>query len=746
MNSFDPEFVPLSLRRAPRRRTYYIGFPSRPSPFSKRLLLMHRLLYAGLLAAVAIIGYLFPPPEAGSDWPVAGADGANSQYSALDAINRSNVHQLEVAWTYHAGDAGERTQIQCNPIVIDGVVYATTPGLKAIALDGATGAERWRFDPFEGAAGAHSLSVNRGVVYWAEGDDRRILYAAGDRLFALDAATGRPVPSFGTGGSVDLRLGLGGDTGELFVVSNTPGVVYEDLLILGTRVSEGPGAAPGHVRAFNVRTGELAWVFHTVPRPGAYGYDTWPTDAYQRIGGANAWSGMSVDPLRGVVYVPTGSASFDFYGGDRAGQNLFANSVLALDARTGLRQWHFQVVHHDIWDRDLPAAPNLVTLERDGRRVEAVAQVTKSGHVFVLDRTTGEPIFPVEERPVPASDMPGEAAWPTQPIPVQPPPFSRQVVTEADLTRRTPEAHAAVLERFRQVRTHEPFAPPSKEGTIIFPGFDGGAEWGGAAWDSTSGLLYVNANEMPWILTMIDVAPVVDGQAVSLGESVYTANCVGCHGVDREGDVTGAFPSLVDIGTRRTPVEVRQVVETGAGRMPGFAHLPVGEKEALVAFLLGLKASDEVDRGARGPAADVPFAHTGYHRWLDPDGYPAVAPPWGTLAAIDLNEGTIAWQVPLGEYPELTAAGHPLTGTENYGGPVVTAGGLVFIAATNDERIRAFDKATGEQLWEAPLPAGGYATPATYMVDGRQYVVVACGGGKMGTEPGDAYVAFALPE
>ncbi len=703
---------------------------------------LHAALFTGLLLLFASCA-AWRGEDGAREWRVYGGDAAGTHYSPLDQINRDNVGQLEVAWVYRSGDAGPRSQIQCNPIVVRGVLYGTTPGLKVFALDAATGSERWRFDPFEGKGLASALGVNRGLVYWEDGDDRRILVTAGEHLYALDAGTGQPIPTFGNDGSVSLKEGLGRDLTGIFISANTPGAIYEDLLILGSRVSEELPSAPGHIRAFDVRTGAIRWVFHTIPQPGEYGYETWPEGAWERTGGANAWSGITVDHERGMVFVPTGSAAFDFWGGNRKGENLFANSILALDAATGERKWHFQVVRHDIWDRDLPASPNLVTIEREGQRVDAVAQITKSGHVFVLDRETGASLFPLEERAVPPSDLDGEEAWPTQVLPLAPPPFARQQLTEADLTRRSPEAHAAVLQRFRQVRSGGQFVPPSREGTVIFPGFDGGAEWGGAGFDPSTGLLYVNANEMPWILQMMDLNEAARRRTFTLGPSVYAANCTNCHGFGREGAPAHNVPPLADLSKRYNKEQVRQIVATGRGVMPSFGHLSDGEVDALLAFLFE-EAPPETTMARFD--FEVPYNHMGYNRFLDPDGYPAVAPPWGTLNAIDLNRGEIAWQVTLGELPELTALGLPPTGAENYGGPVVTAGGLVFIGATKDEMFRAFDKSTGELLWETKLPAGGYATPATYEAGGRQYVVIAAGGGKMGTMPGDSYVAFALPE
>jgi quinoprotein glucose dehydrogenase len=703
---------------------------------------------AALLATVSILCGACSRSVPDTDWTSHGGDPGHTQYSALDQIDTGNVQKLQVAWTYHAGGAREnRSQIQCNPIVVHGVLYATSPQLKVFALDAATGRQRWIFDPFVKGATSGGLGVNRGVVYWEGGSDQRILVTAGERLYALDAKTGLRIPTFGEQGSVSLKEGLGRDTTGDFVLSNTPGAIYKDLLILGTRVSEGPGpAAPGHVRAFDVRTGKVRWIFHTIPWPGELGYDTWPPDAYTRVGGANAWSGISVDQARGLVFLPTGSATWDFWGGTRHGANLFANCLLALKADTGERAWHYQFVHHDLWDRDLPSAPVLVTVEHGGHPVDAVAQTTKSGYVFLFNRETGEPLFPIEERPVPASDLKGEQAWPTQPLPVKPPPFARQAFTEADVTDLSPASHDAVLQRLRLTRTGRQFIPPSTEGTIIFPGFDGGAEWGGAAFDQSTGLLYVNANEMAWILEMVEIDAAKQTSAAARGRRAYQINCTVCHGPDRRGDPSKTVPSLADVQKRLSRADVSKTIASGKGVMPGFPSLSDDQREELVAFLFNDKPTRSASRDPDAAPLETPYTMTGYNRFVDPDGYPAVKPPWGTLSAIDLNRGEIAWQVAIGELPELTKRGIPRTGTENYGGPIVTSGGLVFIGATKDEKFRALDKSTGRVLWETTLPAGGYATPSTYAVGGKQYVVIAAGGGKMGTKSGDAYVAYALPD
>ena len=706
-----------------------------------RLVILTSLLFTG-----AFVGCDDGLPD--TDWPLYLGSGS-SQYSRVGQITRENVSQLEVAWTYHSGDADvdtNRSQMQTSPIVVDGVLYGVSPVTKIFALDAATGARLWEFDPFAAGAEVRGGGTSRGVTYWADGDDRRIFATGGSKLFALDAGTGAPIESFGRGGVVDLHDGLdaGRDVSDLFVISNTPGVIYRDLLILPTRHAETDPAAPGNIRAFDVRTGEVAWVFHTIPHPGELGYDTWPPDAWQRVGAANNWSGMSVDEPRGLVFVPTGSATPDFNGSDRHGANLFANTLLALDAATGERRWHFQAVHHDIWDRDFPAPPNLLTIEQDGVRRDVVAQITKSAHIFMFDRDSGDPIFPIEELPFPPSDIPGEAAWPTQPLPTRPPPFTRQRLTEAEATDISPEANRYVVDRLRRMRSDGQFIPTSREGTIILPGLDGGGEWGGAAVDPHTGIMYVNGNDMPWIGAMVEIPPGARGRRASAGHRVYALHCLQCHGVDRAGDELGQYPRLDDLAGRLTETEARTIINDGQGYMPSHAHLSTRDREALIAYLYD---SDEPNPTARpgAAAAEPEWVFAGYRRFLDQEQRPAIKPPWATLNAIDLNAGEILWKVTLGDWPELSAAGRPPTGAEAYGGPIVTSSGLIFIGATSDERFRVFDTEDGALLYETSLPAAGYATPITYAVDGRQYVVIAAGGGKVGTRSGDAYVAFALP-
>jgi quinoprotein glucose dehydrogenase len=584
------------------------------------------------------------------------------------------------------------------------------------------------FDPSGGAA-AQRRYRHRGVTVYQD----RVFFTYRNFLYALDRKAGKPIPSFGAEGRIDLREGLDRPVEKMSVSASSPGVIFEDMLIMGSTVPETLPGSPGFIRAFDTKSGKLRWVFRTIPRPGEFGYETWSKDSYKISGGANAWAGLSVDPKLGMVFAATGSASFDFYGANRIGDNLFANCVLALDARTGKRIWHFQGIRHDVWDLDFPAAPSLVTVTRNGQKVDAVAQITKTGYVYVLDRKTGKPLFDVQDRQVPASNVDGEVLSRTQPYPVKPPSFTRQAFTQDMITNRTPEAHAAVLEKFRSVDSNGVYTPPSLRGTMLFPGTDGGGEWGGAAFDPDTGLLYVNSNEQPWIIRLVTHDTT----------SLYKNNCGGCHGDDLKG-APPTFPPLVEIGKRRSRAELTSIIREGTGRMPGFDHLGRNINE-IVEFLItgkdtGAAAADQHDESW------LKYRNEGYILFRDPDGYPPLTPPWGTLNAIDLNKGEIRWQIPLGEYPELVAKGMKNTGSDNYGGPVVTASGLLFIGATNfDKKFRAFDKLTGKLLWETVLPAAGNATPSIYEIHGRQYVVIVCGGGKNGAPSGSSIVAFALP-
>lgn len=661
---------------------------------------------------------------------------ADAQYSALRQITPANVAQLAQAWEYETGDSFPGSEMQCRPVFSQGRLYVTSPKGRLAALDAGTGKELWSFDPNPPGQRPGKFR-HRGVTLLSRGNVERLFFAHKQFLYAVDGLTGKPVLSFGKNGRIDLREGLGRPAATLTVFSTSPGVIYKDLLILGSLVPEDLPSAPGFIRAFDVNTGNIRWTFHTIPQPGEFGHNTWPPDAHLYTGGANSWPGLTLDETRGTVFVPTGSASYDFYGGNRHGDNLFANCLLALDAATGQRKWHFQFVRHDVWDRDLPTAPVLVRIRHQGKLTDAVAQATKSGHVFVFHRDTGQSLFPLQEVTVPASHIPGEKLAPKQVLPLAPPPFARQQVTDATLSHRSEAVYAAVAEQFAKYKSGPQFTPPSFEGTIIFPGFDGGAEWGGQAFDPQTGLFYVNANEMAWVLRIV---PRPGGSAD--GKQLYQQNCAGCHRPDLSG-TPPEFPALTNIGAKLSADDLRTIIRDGAGRMPGFPNLSRVELRALSNYLL-TGANEAIASADRSLNPQLPYTTDGYNKFLDPDGYPAISPPWGTLTAIDLNKGTLAWQVPLGEHPKLN---QPDTGSENYGGPIVTASGLVFIAATNfDNRIRAFDKRNGKLLWQSTLPAAGNATPAVYEYQGRQFVVIACGGGKSGAPSGGKYVAFALPK
>ena len=683
------------------------------------------------------------------DWPVNRGDPAGSQFSVLAQINATNVHKLRPAWEYHTGDASDRSSMYTNPIVIHGTMYICTPSLKAVALDAATGRQIWVFDPARYNNGVVTRLRNRGVTYWKGDQGERIFDFVRDRVYAIDAKSGELIRSFGKDGYIDLRENLGVDPSGVALEMTSPGAIYKNLLIVGSRVNETYGSSPGHIRAYDTVTGQLKWIFHTIPQPGEFGYNTWEWPTGETFGGANAWGGVTVDEKRGWAFVATGSATDDFYGGFRKGRDLFANCVVALDATTGGLKWHYQTVRHDLWDYDNPPAPILVTLKSGNTSRDAVVQLTKMGLTFVLDRNTGEPIFPIHDMPVPRSDVPGEEAWPAQPVPLKPPPLVRQAITEADLTNITPEAHEYALQVFRKYRSGSIYTPPSLQGNITMPGHLGGAQWHGGSFDPQLNVLYVNVNEIPTINRLRPVyGPVTPGGAPGargnqnqsqLGRQIYEANCMACHGSDRKGSPP-LVPALLNVDLRRQ--EYRAVVLEGRNTMPAFRQLRPQELAALAAYI----SSPPTALPIGSPTARR-YSVDGYVQFTDAQGFPGIAPPWGTLNAIDLSTGVILWKVPLGEYPELAAKGIHNTGTMNFGGAVATSGGVLFIAATADEKIRAFETHTGRVLWEHKLPAGGYATPSVYMLNGKEYVVIAAGGGgKNATRSGDSIVAFALPE
>ena len=652
-----------------------------------------------------------------------------------------------MAWTYNAGDADtetNRTQMQTSPIVVEGVLYGVSPVTKVFALDAATGERRWEFDPFAHGASVRRGGVSRGVTWWADGDDRRLFASGGSKLFALDADTGVPIEAFGDGGSIDLHDGLdaGRDVSDLFVISNTPGVVYRDLLILPTRNAETNPAAPGNIRAFDARTGEVRWIFRTIPHPGEYGHDTWPPDAWLRVGAANNWAGMSVDHERGLVFVPparpppTSTAATAW--APTSSPTPCSPSTRRPASGSGISRRCTTTSGTATSRRPPTCCPSSRTA--GGATSWPRSQVGPRLRVRPRDRRADPPH---RGTAVPALGHSRRGRLATQPLPVRPPPFTRQRMTEDEVTDISPEAHRYVLDRLRRMRSDGQFVPTSREGTIILPGLDGGGEWGGAAVDPDTGIMYVNGNDMPWIGAMVEIPADEQGTPAGAGRRVYGLHCVQCHGVDGAGDELGIYPAVNDLPGRLTLEEARAVIDEGRGYMPSHAHLSERERAALLAYLYDSDATDPGAAARDAGPGESEWVFAGYRRFLDQAGRPAIKPPWATLNAIDLAAGELLWKVTLGDWPELSAAGRPPTGAEAYGGPLVTASGLIFIGATRDERFRVFDTRDGALLWETGLPAAGYA-PLTYAVDGRQYVAIAAGGGKIGTRSGDAYVAFAL--
>ena len=671
----------------------------------------------------------------------------SAQYSALTQINRETVGKLAVAWTYETGD---RNRYSFNPLVVDSTLYVLAKSNSIVAVDAATGRELWSYVPEADL----KIITSRGFNYWESADrkDRRIFFASNHALRAIDASTGKPVSTFGKAGRVDLRQGLDRDPASISLIqSTTPGRVFENLVIVGSATNQGYGSAPGDIRAYDVRDGHLVWTFHTIPRPGEFGYDTWPKDAWKTVGGANVWGEMSVDVKRGILYAPTASPKYNFHGVDRAGANLFGDCLLALDARTGKRLWHFQMVHHDIWDYDDATAPKLLTVRHNGKMVDAVAQVTKQGFVFAFDRVTGEPLWPIEERPVPKSDMPGEKAWPTQPFPTQLPPFSRQKFSVEDLS---PYLSAEDKARFRDdilsARNEGLFTPPSRRNTVQMPGNNGGANWGGAAVDPGAGLLYVVSKDLPAMLKMEPEGRQKTSGPDSpedRGKLLYRANCQGCHQADRRGKAP-EVPALADVGVRLAPDQITAFIRSGKNAMPAFAKLADDEVYNLVAYLLNPHRAANAETPYEPSVTTRYFS--GFNFMIASNGLSPISPPWSSLTAYDLNAGIILWRMPLGEVPELAAKGVHNTGSHYPKvGPVVTAGGLIF-TGTRDKHVRALDTRDGKVLWEAEVGAALEGIPAVYEVGGRQFIVF-CAAAQAGITPATqapvkgAYVAFALP-
>jgi len=698
--------------------------------------------------------------ETHTTWRSYGGSPDGSQYSALQQIDRSNVKKLQIAWTYRTGDD---RRYAFNPLVIDGTMYVLAKNNAIVALDAATGKEIWTHptDPNT------TLITNRGIDYWENADrsDRRLIFALRNELQELDARTGQPIRQFGSNGIVDLRAGLGREPKSLSLVqSYNPGRIFEDLLILGSATNEEYNSGPGDIRAYDVRTGRLAWSFHTIPHAGEPGYDTWPKDAWKSIGGANDWSSMALDVKRGIVYVPTASPKYNFYGANRPGKNLYGDCLLALNARTGKLIWYYQMVHHDIWDYDNDSTPMLTTVLHNGKKVDVVAQAAKVGFLWAFNRETGEPLWPIEERPVLKSEMPGEETWPTQPFPSKPPPFARQSFTVKDLSPfLEPAERDQLVSEMQSAHNEGLFTPPGLSNTVEMPGNNGGANWGGTAVNPSNGNLYVVSKDLPAMLKLELASNAArGGSPEEQGRSIFGANCSLCHGTNREGNPP-AIPSLVNVGAKLSDDQVESIVQHGQGPMPSFSGLSTADISSLLAYLKHPElapVSAPAETAAAPAAVDPTSAHyrSSFGFMFAHSGLPVIAPPWTTLTAYDLNAGTIRWQVPLGVVPELAAKGFNATGSQfPKVSPVVTAGGLIFTGA-RDRKVRAIDSDTGKVLWEAEVDAALEGMPAIYEVQGREYVVF-CAAAQATTYthsvPGHpaseapipgSYIAFALPD
>lgn len=676
------------------------------------------------------------------DWAFYGGSNERTQYVKSDLINKENISRLNKVWEYKTNDHSANSEIQTNSLIIDKKFFGVSPKLKLFSLNAETGIENWIFDPFSDSTKFFDSDINihvcRGITYYKNLlNNSFIFYGVGSKLFKINTVSGKPDKEFGNNGFIDLHTGLGENSSSLYVSMTSPGVIYNNLIIVGSRVSEGNPAAKGNIRAFNANTGDLVWVFKTIPEPDEEGYDSYEDpDAYLRLGGANAWSGLTIDSKNGILFAPTGSVSYDFYGGDRKGDNLFANSILAINAESGERLWHYQTVHHDVWDRDLPAPPVIFNYKLNDSIIPALAQVTKSGYTFLLNRITGKPIYDIVERTVPSNTyLTGEKLSKTQPTPTFPKPFSRQYLSSIDINPFVSEKEKDSLTNvYLSIIKDDIFSPPSEKGTLIFPGFDGGAEWGGPALDPIKNVMYVNSNEMPWILTMRKISE-NDSKPVSL----YNKQCLMCHGVDFKG--SGENPSIIDMNKKYNYDELRSVIYNGKGFMPGYSFLDDSSLQVLTNYILDLKDGDKTNLSLMGD--EVIYTSTGYNKFLTSNGYPAIKPPWGSLNAINLNTGDIDWSIPLGQ-TEIGKLNNVTTGTENYGGPLLTESGIIFIAATSDKKIRAFDSENGRLIWERDLPYAGFATPSYYVIDGIPYLSIASGGGKLGTKSGDRYVVFSL--
>lgn len=699
-----------------------------------------RIFLATILLIALSTGFYFnaTDKDGSSDWSGFMHDATNNKFSPLNQIDTTNVSHLKLAWQME-DNIPDGSSVLFNPLVVDGVMYAFLPSEKLVALNALTGKTIWEFKP-------DSTDVStwtRGVTFHRNIRLKRdiLLFVYGSTLYSIQAKDGKLNTSFGKGGKVDFYTGLSVAPSQrkaVHVTANAPGVIYNDLFIVGCKVPDELPATPGDIRAFNVNTGKLVWVFNTIPKKGEFGADTWPENARIRNGGANNWAGMALDQKRGIVYVPTASPSFDFYGADREGQNLFANCLLALDAKTGKRKWHFQTTHHDLWDRDNGSPPNLLTVKQEGKNIDAVALATKLGYVFIFDRVTGKPLFPIEEVPVPThSEMPGEKPWPTQPFPTKPAPFARQGFKEEYITTVTPELNQFFKDQIKANRYQTGiYEPPNLNGSIILPTAHGGSNWGGASVNPHTGVMFVNSADLPWFLKLTEIKGLTADNHLT-GKQLFTMYCANCHGADTKGSNFG--PDISKRAKQQTAEKLDLFIKKGAEPMPSFNHLPQVQIDAIVSFL---KGEEIVSKNVEATHKE-PYGFNGYNFYTDDKENSAIKPPYGTLNAIDLNQGEILWQVPLGEDPKLAKMGIKNSGMFNRGGGIATAGGIIFIAATYDNRFRAFDQKTGKILWDIELPGGGFCIPSTYAINGKQYVTVGVSPNPEKNYKG-GYMTFAL--
>jgi len=691
------------------------------------------LIFASCLSLAVLASCSSDKQKSDGTWNTYGHDASNNKFSKLKIIDTSNVAQLKEAWRY--GDTTEGGGVYFNPVMMNNRVIGLMPSNKLVALDAASGKLLWEFMPDSSAI----PNWSKGMTYHA-GNPDRIFLISGGTLYSINAENGTVIKDFGKNGRVDFYEGLevaDSMRARVPVSSNAPGVVYNDLFIVGCKVPDELPSTPGDIRAFNIHTGKLEWVFNVIPKPGEFGADTWAANARQHNGGANCWAGMALDENRGIVFIPTASPSFDFYGADRPGQNLFANCLLALDAKTGKRIWHFQTTHHDLWDRDNGSPPNLVTIRRDGKEIDAVALVTKMGYLFLFDRETGKSLYGVNEMPVDTvSTMPGEKPWPTQPLPENPP-FARQGYKEEFFGRSSAWIKDEIEKNKYKTGIYE---PPSMEGSIILPTAHGGANWGGASVNPETNRLFVNATDIPWILKLTDLKKIRAANQLN-PEILFRTYCSACHGVDKRGK--GVGPDLTGRVKNYKNSQIESILKMGAPPMPSFKFLSAQQIAAIISYVKDTVAQQSFET-ANIPENEEPFGFNGYNFYLDPESDPAIAPPFGTLTSIDLNTGNIAWQVPLGEDPKFKKMGIPNSGMFNRGGCIATAGGLIFIGATGDEMFRAFDQRTGKILWEYKLPGMASSIPSTYAVGNKQYVVVSVNGSAENNFKG-GYIAFAIP-